>query len=160
MGATIIERHINKIIEKYDFEITDLRNVDRLTNKMITSENKEFLESYFNQISSTMDKLNKDLSQINKELGSRAEYKKRTIMKELEGIEKMFTRYTKDNNVIMQNQHTKARQYLFPSDKPQERVFNIFQYLNKYSPKLLSCIKNWSSKSEPGNHVVLKCWMF
>ncbi|MHA1353947.1 MAG: hypothetical protein ACTSR1_02080, partial [Candidatus Heimdallarchaeota archaeon] len=60
----------------------------------------------------------------------------------------------------MQNQLFKARSYLFPSDKPQERVFNIFQYLNKYSPKLLSCIKNLSSTSEPGNHVVLKCWMF
>ncbi|MHA1737293.1 MAG: bacillithiol biosynthesis cysteine-adding enzyme BshC [Candidatus Heimdallarchaeota archaeon] len=160
MGATIIERHINKIIDKYDFDITDLRDVNRLTNTMAASENKEFLNNYFNQISTTLDSLNKDLGEINKELGSRSEYKKKSIMKELEGIEKMFTRYTKENNSVMQNQLFKARSYLFPSDKPQERVFNIFQYLNKYSPKLLSCIKNLSSTSEPGNHVVLKCWMF
>ncbi len=160
MGATIIERHINKIIDKYDFDITDLRDVNRLTNTMAASENKEFLDNYFSQISTTLDSLNKDLGEINKELGSRAEYKKKSIMKELDGIEKMFTRYTKENNTVMQNQLFKARSYLFPSDKPQERVFNIFQYLNKYSPKLLSCIKNLSSTSEPGNHVVLKCWMF
>ncbi|MHA1462987.1 MAG: hypothetical protein ACTSQ0_07960, partial [Candidatus Heimdallarchaeota archaeon] len=69
-------------------------------------------------------------------------------------------KYVKNDNQLMMSQLTKTRAYLFPSDIPQERMFNIFQYLNKYSLTLLDCMRNLLSKDQPGKHVVLKCWMF
>ncbi|MHA1556808.1 MAG: bacillithiol biosynthesis cysteine-adding enzyme BshC [Candidatus Heimdallarchaeota archaeon] len=160
MGATVIERHINKIIEKYKFSITELRDLNRLSSKLIASENEQKLQGYFNNISETLDNMNTELNDYNKELGSRVLHRKKSIMKELENIEKMYIKYVKNDNQLMMNQLTKTRAYLFPSDIPQERMFNIFQYLNKYSLTLLDCMRNLLSKDQPGKHVVLKCWMF
>jgi len=160
MGATIIEKHINKILEKYSVKITELSNVEQLTNRLLRSENKEFLEPYFTTITTTLEDLQTKLNEINKELAGRVTGRSQMIKKTLKDIEKMYIKYIKENNKIMVNQLEKARAYLFPCNKPQERVFNIFQYLNKYSPNLLTCIKNLLAQTEPCNHVVLKCWMF
>lgn len=160
MGATVIERHINRIIEKYQFNITELRNVSQLTNNLLRNENKEFLSPYFDKIKNTLDELNQDLGKINQELAQRAEGRKKSVLKELTNIERMFLKYVKDDNEVLTNQLAKGNAYLFPDNKPQERIFNIFQYLNKYSLNILNCMKDHLGKTEPGNHVVLKCWMF
>ncbi|NHJ39561.1 MAG: bacillithiol biosynthesis cysteine-adding enzyme BshC [Asgard group archaeon] len=160
MGATIIERHINRIIEKYQFNLTELRNVNQLTNKLLLDENKDFLNPYFNKVTDALDSLNKELNNVNQELGQRIEGRKKSIMKELTNIESLYLRYVKEDNKVLTNQLQKAGAYLFPDDIPQERVFNIFQYLNKYSLNILNCIKDQMKRVEPGNHVVLKCWMF
>ncbi|MGQ4915878.1 MAG: bacillithiol biosynthesis cysteine-adding enzyme BshC [Candidatus Asgardarchaeia archaeon] len=159
MGATLIEKHVDKVIQKYNFEITELRKLDNLISRLLKRESKEVLEKHFNRILSTIDDLKKELSSIDPELGVRVGYKKQSVMKILNSIEDMFIKYVKKSNEIMISQLEKARAYLFPEDKPQERVFNIFQYLNKYSLSLLECIKNLFSKYEPGSHVVMKCWM-
>jgi bacillithiol biosynthesis cysteine-adding enzyme BshC len=160
MGATIIERHINRIIDKYQFNLTELRNVNQLTNKLLLDENKDFLNPYFDKVMGALDDLNKELNNKNQELSQRIEGRKKSIMKELNNIERMYLRYVKEDNKVLTNQLQKAGAYLFPDDKPQERIFNIFQYLNKYSLNILNCIKDQMSRMEPGNHVVLKCWMF
>ena len=160
MGATVIERHINRIIEKYNFNITELRNLEQLSSRLIRNEHDDFLNKYFNQISSSLDNMSKELSDYNKELGSRVSNRKNSIMKDLENIEKMYFSYVKKDNTLLMNQLEKSRAYLFPDDIPQERKFNIFQYLNKYSFTMLDCMRNLLSKKQPGKHVVLKCWMF
>lgn len=160
MGATVIERHINRIIEKYNFNITELRNLEQLSSRLVRNENDDFLSKYFNQISSSLDGMSNELSDYNKELGSRVSNRKRSIMKDLENIEKMYISYIKKDNTLLMNQLEKSRAYLFPEDIPQERKFNIFQYLNKYSFTMLDCMRNLLSKRQPGKHVVLKCWMF
>jgi len=160
MGATVIERHINKIIEKYNFSITELRDLNRLSSKLVASESEYKLQGHFNNISEILDTMNTELNDYNKELGSRVQHRKKSIMKELENIEKMYIKYVKNDDQLLTNQLTKTRAYLFPSDKPQERMFNIFQYLNKYSLTLLDCMRNLLIKDQPGKHVVLKCWMF
>jgi len=160
MGATIIEKHINKILEKYSINITDLNAVDQLTNRLLRGENKELLEPYFQKITVTLEELKAKLEEINKELAGRVAGRNQVIRKTLADIENMYLKYVKEDNKVLVKQLQKARAYLFPCNKPQERVFNIFQYLNKYSPNLLTCIKNLLAKAEPCNHVVLKCWMF
>jgi uncharacterized protein YllA (UPF0747 family) len=160
MGATIIERHINRIIDKYQFNLTELKNVNQLTNKLLLDENKDFLEPYFDRVTNALNDLNGELGNVNQELGQRVEGRKKSIMKELTNIERMYLRYVKEDNKVLTNQLQKAGAYLFPDDIPQERVFNIFQYLNKYSINILNCMKDMLKKTDPGNHVVLKCWMF
>ncbi len=159
LGGTILERHINRIVEKYDINLEELRDTNKLTTRLLRSENREFLAGYFDQITNTLEEMNKSLSEVNQELGSRAEGRKQSIMKELNNIERMYLKYVKDDNQILQVQLLKAKAYVFPDEKPQERIFNIFQYLNKYSMNMLDCMKDWLTKIDPGNHVVLKCWM-
>lgn len=160
MGATLVERHIDKIIQKYDFKILELLNLNKLITRILKSKNKDFLDKYFEQILSILDDLKERLASINKELGIRTEYKKQSIKKILTSIEEMFIEYIKRDSTIMISQLEKAKAYLFPSEKPQERVFNIFQYLNKYSLSLLGCVKEVLREHKPGSHVVIKCWMF
>ncbi|NHJ05645.1 MAG: bacillithiol biosynthesis cysteine-adding enzyme BshC [Candidatus Heimdallarchaeota archaeon] len=160
MGATVIERHINRIIERYNFKITELWDLNQLTNRLLRKENDDILKQYFTRITSTLDELNQELTTYNKELGSRVENRKRSIVKDLDNIEKMYYSYIRNDNTLLQTQLEKTRSYLFPNDIPQERKFNIFQYLNKYSFTMLDCMRNLLSKNQPGKHVVLKCWMF
>ncbi|MBN1329523.1 MAG: bacillithiol biosynthesis cysteine-adding enzyme BshC [Candidatus Heimdallarchaeota archaeon] len=160
LGATVIERHINKIIEKYNFNIAELTDINKLASRLIRDENQDFFSEYNEKISNTLDEIIGNLTKVDAQLGQRSSFKKQNIMKEIESIEKMYFKYIKDDNQLLLNQLEKAKAYLFPSEKPQERVFNIFQYLNKYSIKMLECIKNLLTLVEPGSHVVLKCWMF
>ncbi|MHA1212600.1 MAG: bacillithiol biosynthesis protein BshC [Candidatus Heimdallarchaeota archaeon] len=160
MGATIIERHINRIMEKYSFNITELREINQLTNRLVRIESDDIIGKYSTNIATKLDEMNTELSAVNQELGKRSAFRKQSIMKELTNIEKMYLKYIKSENKVLLSQLSKARAYLFPSDKPQERIFNIFQYLNKYSITLLNCMKDLLAKNDPGNHVVLKCWMF
>ena len=160
MGATVLERHINRIVEKYDVNLAELKDTNKLTTRLLKSENKDFLTSYFDQITNTLDEMNKNLTDVSQELGNRANGRKQSIMKELTNIERMYLKYIKDGNQVLQAQLQKAKAYVFPDEKPQERIFNIFQYLNKYSLNMLDCMKDLMTKVEPGNHVVLKCWMF
>jgi len=160
LGGTVLERHINRIIEKYDINIAELKDTNKLASRMLRAENKEFLANYFSSITTTLEEMNRNLTEVNQELGQRAEGRKQSIMKELDNIERMYLKYVKDDNQVLISQLEKAKAYVFPDEKPQERIFNIFQYLNKYSMNMLDCMKNWLTKIEPGNHVVLKCWMF
>ncbi|HUT81579.1 MAG TPA: bacillithiol biosynthesis cysteine-adding enzyme BshC [Candidatus Bathyarchaeia archaeon] len=160
LGATVIERHINKIIEKYNFNIAELTDTNRLVSRLIRDENQDFFTEYNTRISNTIDEIIENLTKVDAQLGQRSSFKKQNIMKEIDSIEKMYFKYIKDDNQLLLNQLEKAKAYLFPSDKPQERVFNIFQYLNKYSINMLECMKNLLAQVEPGSHVVLKCWMF
>ncbi|MFW9922802.1 MAG: bacillithiol biosynthesis cysteine-adding enzyme BshC [Candidatus Thorarchaeota archaeon] len=160
MGATMIERHINRILEKYNFKITELKDLNILAKNILQNEDNNLLAKYFTQISSTYDDMQSELTKYNQELGSRVENRKNSIMKELSNIEKMYLKYVKDENQILTSQLEKAKAFIFPSDKPQERIMNIFQYLNKYSFTILECMRNLLSKNQPGKHVILKCWMF
>ncbi|MCG3252642.1 MAG: bacillithiol biosynthesis cysteine-adding enzyme BshC [Candidatus Heimdallarchaeota archaeon] len=160
MGATVLERHINRIVAKYDVNLAELKDTNKLTSRLLRAENKEFLANYFDQITNTLDDMNKNLTDVSQELGKRAEGRKQKIIKELNNIERMYLKYVKDDNQVLQAQLQKAKAYVFPDDKPQERIFNIFQYLNKYSINMLDCMKDLMTKVDPGNHVVLKCWMF
>ncbi|MHA1122483.1 MAG: bacillithiol biosynthesis cysteine-adding enzyme BshC, partial [Candidatus Heimdallarchaeota archaeon] len=73
LGATILERHINRIVEKYDVNIAELKNTNKLTSRLLRTENKEFLANYFNQITNTLNEMNKNLTDVSQELGKRAE---------------------------------------------------------------------------------------
>ncbi|MHA1586466.1 MAG: bacillithiol biosynthesis cysteine-adding enzyme BshC, partial [Candidatus Heimdallarchaeota archaeon] len=102
LGATILERHINRIVEKYDVNIAELKNTNKLTSRLLRTENKEFLANYFNQITNTLNEMNKNLTDVSQELGKRAEGRKQSIIKELNNIERMYLKYVKDDNQILQ----------------------------------------------------------
>ena len=45
--------------------------------------------------------------------------------------------HLKKRNEIVMQQLEKARRSLFPRGKPQERVYNVLQYLVRYGPAFL-----------------------
>jgi bacillithiol biosynthesis cysteine-adding enzyme BshC len=159
MGGTIIERHVDKVFKKYDFTIYDLRDVNKLMNRLVGRKKEDIVPRYKKQVADTLEELNQRLRKFNPELASRAKGKKINIMREMDEIEKMHLQYLKKDDEIMKRQLDKAQSYIFPNNKPQERVLNIVQYINKYSLDLLYCMKDLLNEVEPGNHVVMKCWM-
>lgn len=160
MGATVIEKHIQKVLSKYDISIPHLQNINQLTNKLLKERSPDLLSSYFKTIKSSIDEMSNELADLNAELSKRVRYKKRNVQKILDNIQKMYLEYLKRENKIMTSQLEKARDYLFPDNKLQERVFNIIQYMNKYSPNIIDCMKDLLAKESPGSHVILRCWMF
>jgi len=106
----------------------------------------------------TFDSLKNELGNLSKELETRAEYKKQQIQKVLASIEEMYIDYLKKENKLLVSKLRKASENIFPLGSLQERVFNVFQYLNKYSFCFLDCVKQVFEQYKPGSHVVIKCW--
>ncbi len=160
MGGTLLERHVYKVLEKYNVDLVELRDIDRLIKRLLLEESGNKLEKHFSKIREGFKDLRRELSGVSKELGKRVEYRMRSVEKILRSIEDAYVRFAKQENKIIVSQLMKAKKYLFPNNKPQERVFNIFQYLNKYSLGLIHCMKKVFQSYNPGSHVVMKCWTF
>ena len=158
MGATIVERHIDKVLQKYSIEILKLQEINAVIRKLLKEKHKKKLDPYVEKILTTFDSLKNELGNLSKELETRAEYKKQQIQKVLASIEEMYIDYLKKENKLLVSKLRKASENIFPLGSLQERVFNVFQYLNKYSFCFLDCVKQVFEQYKPGSHVVIKCW--
>ena len=158
MGATILEKHIDKVLQKYSLNVLDLKNVDFTIKKILKDKHGDKIKPYITKILATMNSLEGELAGLNKGLAIRIEYKKQQVEKILASVENMYINTLKRENELLLLQLRKANENIFPLGKPQERVFNVFQYLNKYSFCFLDCIKQVFEQYKPGSHVVIKCW--
>jgi uncharacterized protein YllA (UPF0747 family) len=55
----------------------------------------------------------------------------------LDHVEKRLVSRLKQQNEVLVRQLANARNAVFPNGRPQERVFNVLQYLVKYGPDFL-----------------------
>jgi uncharacterized protein YllA (UPF0747 family) len=75
-----------------------------------------------------------DLQQLNPQLGQLAEKNLQHVYQQAAYLEKKAQAEQKQQQHVTIRHLTALREALRPLDKPQERVFNLVQYLAKYGP--------------------------
>jgi len=141
-SVTLLERHIDKILERYALTVPDFwGDVEPLITRIVQAQLPEALEK---QIESVVACVNKDLrvleeavTEFEPTLKSTVANTRNRISGQIEHLNKKITQaYKKRNDVIAQQLH-KAQNNLFPNHKLQERELNVVPYLFKYGFELV-----------------------
>ncbi len=111
----------------------------------------------------TLERLKKNLQETLTELAGQALAVDKTlepvIMKHqqqlLAGLEKLedrLSRGLRKNNQQLEEQLARLQAIAYPEGKPQERVLNLFCFLNLFGPPLLPALAEALAEAPPGSH--------
>ena len=144
-SATIVEKSIKTILDKYELEITDLfTDPNKLKNQIINNVSENNLENIFkgskNKIDLVFDELKEKLFEIDKTLGEVNTKYRIKVLTYIDELNAKATEAQKKRYEITLRQIDKASLILYPNLNLQERELSFFQFVNKYSVDILKKI--------------------
>ncbi|MDA0986336.1 MAG: bacillithiol biosynthesis cysteine-adding enzyme BshC [Bacteroidetes bacterium] len=146
-SITLIEKKISAISEKFNLELQNMMLNPLELKKLITEQNGEVdFESLYSGLLNKMINLTNEakfgILQIDPTLEGPLNSFVQKIVSGIQVLkEKTIQAKTNRDNVI-ENQYIKFLNNIFPLNQPQERVFNIIYFLNKYGPDFINWIYN------------------
>lgn len=159
MSITYVEGTIQKYLHKYGFSLNDvytnfdrakdewLREQDELNLESMFEDVKEHMMSLYGPVIETMETLNPGM----KDLGEKNLNK---ILEQVHFLEKRAVQAYEKQHASALRQMKRIKSAVYPDDKPQERVYTIYRFLNKYGPSLLDQLleHDWNLN---GNHKIV-----
>ncbi len=144
-SATIIEKNISSIIEKYDIDLAELfLDPEKLKQKVIDSISNVSVEETFNtasnQIEIAFDQLKEKLFEFDKTISDTSSKYKQKIFHHLDELKDKAADAQKRKHEITLRQIDKISSAVFPNSNLQEREINFLYYANKYSVDVIKKI--------------------
>jgi bacillithiol biosynthesis cysteine-adding enzyme BshC len=144
-SATIIEKNISSIIEKYDIDLAELfLDPEKLKQKVIDSISNVSVEETFNtasnQIEIAFDQLKEKLFEFDKTISDTSSKYKQKIFHHLDELKDKAADAQKRKHEITLRQIDKISSAVFPNYNLQEREINFLYYANKYSVDVIKKI--------------------
>lgn len=152
-SATIIEKGVQGILEKFDLSFTDIiLDENELINKILTTNSDQNISELFNdsraKIAETFENLGTNLIRTEKTLIDLVEKTKQKIDQSVDLLEQKSLDAHKRKYETTLRQLSKVRNVLFPNGILQERELNFIYFCNKYG---LDFIKHLFEKLEINN---------
>ena len=134
---TLVESKVERILDKNELEVSDLsehyENLFSQLSKRIAEEKLEhLLESSHSEIRNTLEKLSTGLVKFDPGLKNIVESSEKRIDHQLNILAERAYKIQRSRNDILRSQVKRACMNVYPDGKPQEREFNIVQYLVLY----------------------------
>lgn len=153
-SATIIEEKIEKILKKPDMEDMILsQEYDDAIKSALKERGVEEAEAALKQLG---EEINKNIADAESKISGQDTENvfdriKRNIDKELKILSKKIYSKLKKSNQSIINNIDRIHLNIFPGGRLQERMINIFYYLNKYGIEMISGLYNSFEPSDPGH---------
>jgi len=134
---TIVESKVERIINKNELEVSDLSEhhdnlFSRLSKRTAAEKLERLLQSSNSEIRGTLERLSNGLMQFDPGLKNVVESAEKRIDHQLNILVERAYKIQRSRNDILRNQVKRACMNIYPDGKPQERTFNIVQYLVLY----------------------------
>lgn len=156
-GATIVEKKISKILEKYKAEIHEFSNPEKLLKKLAKGRIDDVFNSFKSEFSRGMAEVTRHAESIDKTLIGSCSLARGKILKTIQALEGKITSKLKEHDQVTKQQVIKAYSNLFPYGDLQERHINVLEYLIKFGEDFLRIVYEDFFKADYGEHRVIKC---
>ncbi len=146
-SATIFEKNLENIIEKFNLSFEDVFiSSDELKNKVINSISKHSVDDIFaesnNQIELVLDRLKEKLFEFDKTIADSTGKYRQKILNYLDELKGKTADAQKKRHEITLRQIDKLTNSLFPNNTLQERELNFAYFYNKYGEKFIERLFN------------------
>ncbi len=158
-SMTIIEGKVQRVMEKNKLEITDLlENYDKLFSRLSREhapvEIEVLIESSRSSISKIFQSLSSELSCIDPNLANIVESARKKVDLQITILKDKAYQSQRGRDEVTKNQVKRACMNVFPEGKPQERVFNIVQYLTLYGMGFIDDLMSAISIEDIGHSIL------
>lgn len=146
-SATLLEKSINSVLEKYGIRILDIFiDPNKLKNNIINSISDKNLDEIFKeaktQIDLTFDNLKEKLFELDKTMSAVTVKYRQKVQSYVDELNGKASDAQKKRYEITLRQIDKASVNLFPNQNFQERELSFLNFANKYSIEILKKIFN------------------
>ena len=136
-SLTLVESKVERIMEKNGLEVRDLSEqyndlFSRLSKRMSAGKLEHLLESSRSEMNDLFERLASDLTEFDPGLKNIVESTRRKVDHQINILEEKTYQAQRSRDEILRSQIKRACMNIYPDGKPQERVFNIVQYLVSY----------------------------
>lgn len=145
-SVSLVEGKVQKVLDKYDLSVCDFRSqLGALFQDVVLETMEVDIDAIFQEATSEMhralNELKPEVESVDRTLGSSAEATRAAIVEEMEDLKQRTVRAEKRHHDEVEAQLQKAQVNLRPEGHLQERLINVFYYLNKYSFDLLDDLR-------------------
>ncbi len=157
-SARIIESRVRKTLDRYGLTPEDLTGPEgqieaQLVQDAMPSDAAGALHRLRNAVDEEFTTLVAGGKDIDQTLEKPIEHIRNQMKSGLDHVEKKLISRLKQQNEVLVRQLANARHAVFPTGRPQERVFNVLQYLVKYGPDFVEQAQAhcdaWAKALEP-----------
>lgn len=146
-SATIVEKAISSVIQKYSVNVTLLfQNPDELVEKVISSQSNYTIENLFRpayeDVGKAMDELQNNLLLIDKTTSDSVIKYRQKIISYIDELRGKSNESNKRKHDIAMKQLEKLIIALYPEKNLQERELNFIYFADKYGVEVLDQIFN------------------
>ncbi len=156
-GATVVESKVAKVLKKYDEEIGEFSDPEELLKKLAKEEISDVFDSFEKDVLKGSEGITQEAEDIDKNLIGSCKLAEGKILKTIKYLEDKIASSTKRQNSIARRQIMKVHNNIFPDGNLQERRINVLEYLIKFGGKFLNIVYDNFSRSEYGEHKVIRC---
>jgi bacillithiol biosynthesis cysteine-adding enzyme BshC len=153
-SATMVERKIGKVLEKFSLEVATLaRPLHEIAGDLAREDLPEGVEQALGEIRDTLDREGDALvdaaRSVDPTLKGPIEHARSVSLDGWSEAERKILQAVKRKSETRLQQVEKARLHLFPDGVAQERLVNVFYYLTRYGSPLLGELLDHFSQHLP-----------
>lgn len=144
-SATIVEKNISNVLEKYNLSFTDFffdekDLIDKVLSSLSKANIEENMEETKNVIEEKIKQLKDNFIEIDKTLGDITDKSQDRINQTLDTLMQKAKKAEERNHETAIRQITKARNLFYPNNNLQERELNFTYIVNKYGMEMMKWI--------------------
>ncbi|MCM3784437.1 bacillithiol biosynthesis cysteine-adding enzyme BshC [Neobacillus mesonae] len=159
LSYTILDNHIQKLMDKYDMNFRDIQfSFDEKKDAWLNSLDEFDVNGQFEQLKTSFRKLYapllEQLNQIEPGLGRLGVTNNGKIEEQIEYMQKRTKQAIAQRHDASLKQWDAMERALFPLKRPQERLYNVFYYLNRYGTGWLDELMTVPAELSGSHHIL------